>query len=236
MYKHTSPSGKVYIGIAKDPKHRWRANGNGYRGSTRIYYAIKKYGWDSFKHEILADGLSREEAARLEIETIRRYKSTDPRFGYNLDSGGVGGFHSEQSIQKIRNSLAGHPVSDEVKKRLSDFRSIAVICLDTGEVFKNAYEAGERLGVCAESVSKVCNGRASTAGGLRFAKLSDYENRTIPEFASKPLGKSVMCIETGEAFKNQREAAKIYGVSSQAISNCCRGITNTCAKFHWRFC
>ena len=62
VYKHTSPSGKVYIGIAKDVKHRWRNNGAGYKGSTRIANAIKKYGWDKLKHEILFQNLTREEA------------------------------------------------------------------------------------------------------------------------------------------------------------------------------
>lgn len=45
VYMHTSPSNKVYIGITCDVKHRWRSNGEGYKGGTRIYYAIKKYGW-----------------------------------------------------------------------------------------------------------------------------------------------------------------------------------------------
>ena len=53
VYKHTSPSGKVYIGITgQDIHRRWRNNGEGYRGQL-FYNAIKKYGWENISHEIL---------------------------------------------------------------------------------------------------------------------------------------------------------------------------------------
>lgn len=53
VYRHTSPSGKVYIGItSRQPEQRW-LNGNGYKDSPKFYNAIKKYGWDNFNHEIL---------------------------------------------------------------------------------------------------------------------------------------------------------------------------------------
>ena len=43
IYKHTSPSGKVYIGqTCQKPEHRWD-NGKGYK-SGYFASAIKKYG------------------------------------------------------------------------------------------------------------------------------------------------------------------------------------------------
>ena len=52
VYKHTNKeNGKVYIGItSQEPKRRWQ-NGAGYYG-TYFYYAIQKYGWDGFEHDI----------------------------------------------------------------------------------------------------------------------------------------------------------------------------------------
>ena len=53
VYKHVSPSHKVYIGItSRKPKKRW-VNGEGYSNNDYFTKAIKKYGWDNFKHEIL---------------------------------------------------------------------------------------------------------------------------------------------------------------------------------------
>ncbi|KAB8292074.1 group I intron endonuclease, partial [Bifidobacterium apri] len=88
VYKHTTPSGKVYIGITgKKPEYRWK-NGNGYKDNAHFDNAIKKYGWENTKHEIVANGLTKEQACDLEIELIAKYHATDPRKGYNISAGG----------------------------------------------------------------------------------------------------------------------------------------------------
>ena len=67
VYKHTTPSGKIYIGItSNDPKYRWK-NGYGYMNNKYFFNAIKKYGWNNISHEILFTGLSEEEAYSKEI-------------------------------------------------------------------------------------------------------------------------------------------------------------------------
>lgn len=91
VYKHTSPSGKVYIGITSlRPEYRWN-HGIGYQKNQYFYRAIQKYGWDNFQHEILFDGLAKEEACNKEIELIALYDSTNPACGYNVSTGGESG-------------------------------------------------------------------------------------------------------------------------------------------------
>lgn len=64
VYLHTSPSRKRYVGITcQKPKHRWQ-NGLGYCYNEYFTNAIKKYGWDNIKHEILFENLTKEEAKR----------------------------------------------------------------------------------------------------------------------------------------------------------------------------
>ena len=78
VYKHTSPSNKVYIGItSQTPERRWRKDGKGYKTHIYFWNAIKKYGWNNFKHEVLFSGLTKEEAEQKEIELIAYYKSND---------------------------------------------------------------------------------------------------------------------------------------------------------------
>lgn len=99
VYKHTCPNGKVYIGITKqEPLKRWQYRGNGYRNNDHFYRAIKKYGWANIKHEILFNGLTKEEAEQKEVELIARYKSNEYEFGYNVANGGnaVGYIADEQ--------------------------------------------------------------------------------------------------------------------------------------------
>lgn len=88
VYKHTSPSGKIYIGITKQKPHKRWSRGNGYRTNEYFSRAIKKYGWDNFSHEIILDGLTEQEACEIEKELISRYRSTDERYGYNHSTGG----------------------------------------------------------------------------------------------------------------------------------------------------
>ena len=44
MYKHTTPNGKVYIGITSQLSEKRWLSGHGYKG-TYFGNAIKKYGW-----------------------------------------------------------------------------------------------------------------------------------------------------------------------------------------------
>ena len=88
VYKHTTPNNKVYIGItSKNPLERWN-NGHGYASNKHFTNAIMKYGWDNIQHEILFEGLTKEEACQKEIELIAFYKSNNCEFGYNRSSGG----------------------------------------------------------------------------------------------------------------------------------------------------
>lgn len=91
VYKHTGPTGKIYIGITKrKPEKRWN-HGNGYESNVYFYRAIQKFGWENFKHEIVADGLDRDEACEMERRLIAEYDSTNPEKGYNIEAGGIDG-------------------------------------------------------------------------------------------------------------------------------------------------
>ena len=101
VYIHTSPSGKVYIGITRRlPKYRWGKGGKGYKENEYFYRAILKYGWDNFSHEILCDNLTKEEAQKLEIELIALYNAADSNFGYNISLGGEAGFYNKDSYSE----------------------------------------------------------------------------------------------------------------------------------------
>lgn len=88
VYKHTTPSGKIYIGITRrKAEERW-LDGRGYKYNKHFYNAIKKYGWDNIKHEILLKDLQEHEAKEMERFFIQLYKSYDHNFGYNKTLGG----------------------------------------------------------------------------------------------------------------------------------------------------
>lgn len=90
VYKYTNIiNGKIYIGQTMDTlEMRAGANGYKYRKCPHFYNAIKKYGWENFISEILADNLTREQANELEIEYIEKFNSQNPEVGYNISDGG----------------------------------------------------------------------------------------------------------------------------------------------------
>lgn len=132
VYKHTTPSGKCYVGITgqNPPEKRWR-NGYGYKSNEYFVRAIKKYSWDNIKHEIIISGLTKEEAEQKEIELIAYYKSDNRNYGYNIEHGGNAvGKMAEETRQKIiqnmpdlsgeNHPLYGKHLSEETKRKISE--------------------------------------------------------------------------------------------------------------------
>lgn len=88
VYMHTVPNGKVYIGVtSQEVDKRWN-HGQGYRSNLHFWRAIQKYGWSNIRHEVLFEGLTKEEAFEKEIELISLYESNNPHYGYNHTEGG----------------------------------------------------------------------------------------------------------------------------------------------------
>lgn len=104
VYCHTNKiNGKCYIGITRQEVEKRWLNGQGYSKNSHFYNAIKKYGWNNFKHEILYTNLTKEEAEQKEIELIAKLHSNEREFGYNIENGGNSiGRVSVETKQKLR--------------------------------------------------------------------------------------------------------------------------------------
>lgn len=85
VYEHVFPNGKRYIGITSNKEKRWR-NGEGYRTQGKIAKAIKHYGWDNVKHNVILDDLDKEQAIILEKYLISALDTIEN--GYNTAIGG----------------------------------------------------------------------------------------------------------------------------------------------------
>lgn len=123
VYQHVFPNKKSYVGITNQrPERRWR-KGEGYKYNTRMFRAIKKFGWDNIKHIILANGLTLEEASLMEIRLIAEQNLMDSRYGYNLASGGSHPEHSEATKRKIGIRSKGRKHTEEFKHWISEKNS-----------------------------------------------------------------------------------------------------------------
>ena len=164
VYVHISPSGKRYYGLTcQQVEKRW-LNGMGYIKNEHFYRAIQKYGWDAFKHEIVAEGLTREEACALEESLIAEYHTQDYNFGYNITSGGESNRHVQSSKDKISKANKGKVRTEEMRKKMSEMR--------TGHpsTLKGTKLSEEHKRKISESL----RGKPHPHSGVRFKKV-EYE-------------------------------------------------------------
>lgn len=121
IYIYTSPSGKSYIGQTWNPEKRKVDHRNKVR-DTAFSKAIKKYGFDNMKYEVIHHGISSQlELDILEMSEIKNRKTLFP-FGYNLTEGGMAGLLSEETKKKISDLKIGKKHSDITKRKMSESR------------------------------------------------------------------------------------------------------------------
>lgn len=94
IYKITNQiNGKVYIGQSVNIKKRWTDHiyyaKHEENKASRLYLAIRKYGLENFKFEVLEE-CSKELLDEREIYWIAYFDSTDRTKGYNFYRGGQG--------------------------------------------------------------------------------------------------------------------------------------------------
>lgn len=114
VYKATCLiNNKIYIGKTKNDinkrikQHINKSN----RGSDLIFHkAIKKYGIENFKWDILGTLNNEIELGEYEIKTIKELNSTNVEIGYNIATGGNGG-----------DTISNHPRKKEIANNVSKF-------------------------------------------------------------------------------------------------------------------
>lgn len=120
IYKHTSPSGKSYIGQTNDMRKRTNAHKSKKGSGCKAFRsAILKYGWDSFTHEVIANNLTLEQANVLEARYITEHNTLVPN-GYNLMTGGYNSTHTEETKRVLSEKNTGRILSVETKNKMSE--------------------------------------------------------------------------------------------------------------------
>lgn len=209
VYKHTSPSGKVYIGMTgTKPEYRWNY-GKGYKQQPYFWNAIQKYGWDNFEHIILATQLTKSEAEELEIQLIATYRSNQSEYGYNCDNGGsCVGKVSEATKQKMSAAKKGKPPNNKGIKRSEHARKKA------SESLKGANNPRYGVVVSEETRRKLSEANKGHVSTQRVA---------------------VVCVETGIVYASGAAAAAATHTYQSGITRCCKGQRGSAKGYHWRY-
>lgn len=216
VYRHTSPSGKIYIGITKhlNVKIRW-CNGSSYVGCPIFYKAILKYGWDNIKHEILFNNLTKERAEYLEKEFIRHYKALG--ISYNVTDGGEGGW--------------GHKMSEENKQKLSRERKGIVPwkAINASLAANTGKKRGPRDRVIVEKIrqTRLKNGKKCTPEMIQ-ANIERNLDKCHPVL-QYDLNMNLIA-----EYRSIKYASEIMKCSRSGINECIQGKRKTCKGYIWK--
>ena len=245
LYCYTNKvNGKKYIGITSlSLASRAGKGGRKYYECRYFGNAIKKYGWDSFSHDIVCSGLTEKEAKELEVLYIEIFKTNDPRYGYNISRGGdVGAAMSTEGRASFMEKHSG--VNNPRSK------AVSVYSLDGNliQTFACGSDAARFLGV--KDVSESCLKRRGTIREhiVRFAsdfpgmsKLPPSEIYKKYDFRLlyKPVNQYSLDGHFIATFPSAQDAAKAVrscavGGKSQLCA-CLKGRARSAYGYLWRY-
>lgn len=247
VYIHTNKiNGKVYVGVTKDkPEIRWGTNGCGYRENQPVFrYAIDKYGWNNFAHEIVANNLVQQDAFQLEIELIAKYKSNcrrykNPSYGYNMTDGGEG-VSGRFCTDETRRAI-----SEKAKERLSDPKNHPMfgthwseeqteyMKIKSKEIWQNP-DMRENISDKAKERWQNDEFRQMMLDKLKFIYESKFGEQNPNYNNGTPVVQLTLNDEFIAEYCNSARASEATGAHISAIRKCCIGKQKQAGGFHWK--
>lgn len=196
VYRHIFPDGRIYIGkTSRHPRKRW-FQGRAYESQSAIEAAINAIGgykefqksvvhqyftkqeqWETWNEKTDfydTNIFSKEQANNLEQELIRKYSTTESKFGLNSSSGGDFGFnYNEETVEKNRAAQKAHPSMGFKGKHLNK-EAREILSQKAKERAQNGQVNFKGQHHSAESKEK-----------LRQAKLGKYDGEKNPFYGHK---------------------------------------------------
>lgn len=242
VYKHTAPNGKVYIGITRQrPEKRW-ANGKGYLSNNYFTNAIKKYGWDKFKHEVLIDGLTADQASEWERFYVRIYRSDEFAYGYNRTPGGEKGYKlTGEAKERFDKKMRDPKRRESVSKGLKKYYENPEARIRASQMQKQKWENKD----FRERFRKIAQIRASDPEYRKKLSRVLTEKRNTDEYRQSMMGgnnpnaKSVLQYSVdGKLIKKYRsinDACRAIGANHSNIVACINGRLKIAYGFLWDY-
>ena len=186
-------NGKVYIGQTVNSFDiRYRNNLENKTHNEHLKRSIKKYGIENFDICKMFDiAFSKEELDIKEDCWISIYNSTNPKYGYNKQTGGSHGKPNSETRNKMSIAKQGKHCSKETKLKMSkahlgynptkETRELLkiinlgsnnpfakeVICITTGKKFGSIKEGADYYNLKATSgIARCCKKERNSAGKL----------------------------------------------------------------------
>ena len=216
IYRHVFPNGKTYIGLTRNSVEKRWGLGHNYKGCPLVDRAIKKYGWDRIKHQILRVCETKEMAEVWERFYIAWYMSNDPQHGYNILPGGDVSTNdaTPEMRYKLGRGMRGKKHTEDEKKKI-------------GEGVRKRFERPESNGHYGLLASEETKAKMSKSHiGKTMSKESGL---------SKPVVQLTMEGEFVARWDCARDAHRAGFGHYVSISRCCLHKAYHSGGFRWVF-
>lgn len=236
IYKLTSPSGKIYIGQARNWRGRVSKYKNGHcQQQPKLYASIQKYGWESHGREVVENVLIADLSAR-ERYWIAFYNSCDNGLNASMGGDDMLGFRTAHAT-KVKQSRA----------RLKHDHPFALYqyALDGKFIrgFETVTDAARSISDSANTtnISACCKGKRRYAYGYQWSYVLYPEMSPIDSMVSilrTARGKPFHQLKNGEivnTFQSQNEAQEQTGIQAKNIQKVLKGRRNHTGGFQWEY-
>ena len=261
IYKITNKlTKKCYIGSTKhNPEIRWKQHLqsiNKNTGCPALKDAVKKYGVDNFKFEVLIICFD-EDRYIYEKQYIKKFNSQVPN-GYNILEGGEGGGfvgkkHTEETKQKLSKSLKKFYENPEERNKKSLRNKEAMKKVDmkkimaNSENYKKAVKEG-RVGGRSHKNNKDNKLSEETKQKIRESVLKYYKENDVINKINIEKHRNIMANATGKKVNQYTtnnefikeyisisEAGRTSGVKKRNIQQVLSGKNKTAGGYIWKF-
>ena len=219
-------NGKRYIG-----QHYGKINDTYLGSGLDLIKAVKKYGKENFKREIL-EICKKEELDEKEKYWIKKYNAYESNNFYNLTEGGQKGdgwkavrrwaiSHPEEASRtwkengkRLQKWSLSHP--EKVKKNIEKF-------VKGSKNWKKEHR--EEVLLTMEKVNK-----AKEQWQKEHPEEHQKQIEAWRKSGSDANSQKIKCLTTGEIFSSQSEAARHYNIQQANISKCLKGERRSAGK------
>ena len=178
------------------------------------------------------------------------YKSSNPKYGYNIDLGGnYAGKHSAETCEKISESKKGWNPSEETRRRMSEAKKGKPLPESTRQKLKGKpgrpLSEKQRLALLKANIGKIVSEET------RKKQSDAHKGKTLPEEQKRKISESgkiaqrkckavhvVQISMDGERLKVwecMSDITRELGINSAHICACCRGQRNQTGGYRWMY-
>lgn len=250
IYKITSPSNKVYVGQSWDIEKRLQP----YRtlkckGQPKLYYSLKKYGWEAHRFEILQEldesssqeHLDYAECFYMTLLTLDRIELLNCRGGGSkgkltdetkllLRNINLGKTYSDETKEKLRKLHTGRIKSPETREKLRIANLGKTHSLETKKKISESHKginAGEDNYNWGQTLPQEQKDKISIARRGKYNGLDHHNARSVLQFTKSG--------EFVREWDTITQAVKETSTDYSSIIRCCKGTGKTAGGFTWKY-